>query len=92
MKLTQQDVADRLNQSLTTYKGWEQDRSKPRTFSIISKLCALLHITLDHYINGCDNSILSLEHTALMHKYDQLTPEVQIAVHLVLDTMIEKKE
>lgn len=82
--MTQQDVAVRLNQSVTTYKGWEQDRSKPRTFAIISKLCALLHITIDHYINGCENLILSPEQQQLLGVFEQCDADIQLAVMTIM--------
>lgn len=90
MKLTQQDVAKRVNQSVTTYKGWEQDRSKPRTYSMISRLCQVLHITIDYYISGAENTVLQPEQQRLLEKYDQLSPDMKKAVDMVIEGILSQ--
>lgn len=85
MGYKQQGVANEINQSVETYKGWEQDRAKPRTYSITHKLCVYLHITIDHYVYGVENTVLSPEHQALIEKYDNASPAIQQAIDAILN-------
>lgn len=81
---TQQGVADHLSQSVETYKKWEQDKATPKTNTITQRLCAYLEITIDHYINGTENTLLSSRHRTLIERYEKASPEIQQAIDLIL--------
>ncbi|SEQ48528.1 Transcriptional regulator, contains XRE-family HTH domain [Amphritea atlantica] len=83
--LTQTGVAERLSQSVETYKGWEQDRARPRSYLIIKRLCTILHITIDHYIGGAENSCLAPDESCLLHHYRTLPQEGKDALNTILD-------
>lgn len=88
--LTQLGVANLLSQSVDTYKGWEQDRSRPRSFAIIKKLCEILHISIDHYITGTPNTILQPDEITLLEKYRQTPEELQSVINTLLDALTNK--
>lgn len=51
--LRQSDVAKEMNRSVSTIKKWEQeDGPSPATLEDIAKLCQILNISIDYYING----------------------------------------
>lgn len=51
LKLTQQQVADRLNVTVTTVKNWEAGRYIPKLYLEQAKaLCDLLEISLDELV------------------------------------------
>ncbi|WP_421865185.1 helix-turn-helix domain-containing protein [Motiliproteus sp.] len=51
-RLRQQDVAQQLHMSVSTYKAWENGRGEPRSLSVAARLCDLLDISLDYYVTG----------------------------------------
>lgn len=89
--LTQLGVATLLSQSVDTYKGWEQDRSRPRSFTAIRRLCDILHISADHYISGTTNTLLQPDEKAILERYRQTPKKLQDVIHILLDVMTEKQ-
>ncbi len=83
--LTQQGVADELSQTVSTYKRWEQDRAYPRTYAMIGKLCRVLHISIDHYLQGSENPQLPADEAELLEKFRRLSPQMQTAIRTIID-------
>ncbi len=84
MGYTQQGVADHISQSIDTYRDWERDKAKPRTYATAAKLCRFLHMTMDHYICGAKNTVLQPEQVALLERYRMASKGIQQAVDLIL--------
>lgn len=77
---TQEGVAHYLNQSLETVKSWERDRSRPRSFKMIGRLCDYLGISTDHYIHGRCNQSLSSDENELLNAYRAMPANAKTAL------------
>lgn len=54
-KWTQTQMAFHMGVSQRTYSAWEERRATPNVFRIV-KLCRLLVITTDHFLEGCPDT------------------------------------
>lgn len=89
--LTQQGVANQINQSVDAYKSWEQDRAQPRTFTMTKRVCDVLHITVDHYLGGSPNTQLQPDEIELLDNYRQLPDALQDAIRVMMSEYLEKE-
>lgn len=54
LKLNKQQaqVAQEIHKAISTYKSWEQNRARPKTFQDIINVCTATGISIDYYISG----------------------------------------
>ncbi|MGY8872198.1 MAG: helix-turn-helix domain-containing protein [Pseudomonadales bacterium] len=71
LRLTQREVAERVSVSVSTYRSWEGS-SEPGSLNVAARLCRVLCISLDWYINGEEFKQLSDEQLKVVRHYDQL--------------------
>lgn len=88
--LTQQGVAQQINQSIDTCKAWEQNRSQPRTYAMTKRVCELLHITVDHYLGGTPNDQLQPDEIELLEHNRQLPRSLKDAIQHIVAEYVKK--
>lgn len=74
----QAQVAHEIHKANSTYKSWEQNRARPKTFQDIINVCQAVGISIDYYISGeeCQAQLTPTEERAL-NALSQLSKEHQ---------------
>lgn len=87
----QKEVATEIHKALATYKSWEQDRTRPRTFSDIISVCKAVNLPVQEYITGeeWDMELPDMERRAV-EALKQLPPEMQLMIVMLLEQMVSK--
>ncbi|WP_067519549.1 helix-turn-helix domain-containing protein [Endozoicomonas ascidiicola] len=92
--LSQKQLAQMMNRSLSAVKEWEKD-SYPKTMHCIERLCEILDISMDWYIRGIgqmrSKRICRIEQEIVMEA-QRLTDEEKALILSVAKRMIGAKQ
>lgn len=72
LRLTQREVAERVSVSVSTYRSWEKS-GEPGSLDVAGRLCAVLGISLEWYINGEEFKALSADETKVVRHFKNLS-------------------
>ncbi|MAY42264.1 helix-turn-helix transcriptional regulator [Neptuniibacter sp. UBA847] len=87
----QVQVAHEIHKASSTYKSWEQNRARPKTFQDIINVCAATGISIDYYISGveCETKLTDNQQRAI-DAVDGLPEEFQEIFIKMLEDMAEQ--
>ncbi len=89
-RLSQQELAERMNVTRNTIVNWETDKSKP-DYSCIPLLCSLLNIPLHKLFNMDSGSGLSDREENLISNYRLLSPMNRNVADKMLNLMVDEE-
>ena len=84
LKLTQQEVADKLSVAVSTYRHWEKD-TEPNSVLMVERLCDVVQISISWYIAGKHMDTLTKEEKILLDWFRRLNKEKQKAALKLLE-------
>ncbi len=89
-RLSQQEVAERMNVTRNTIVNWETDKSKP-DYSCIPALCALLDIPVYRLFNMDPGNGLSPQEEQMIANFRLLSPMNRTVVDKMLNLLVEEE-
>lgn len=86
----QEDVAKEIHKSVATYKSWEQDRTRPRTFSDIISVCSAAGISVQDFVEGKESQQkLPAIQERLLSLFNEFSEETQQRILDMLEGMVQ---
>ncbi len=89
-RLSQQELAERMNVTRNTIVNWETDKSKP-DYSCIPALCSLLNIPVYRLFNMDPGGGLSPQEEQIISNFRLLSPMNRSVVDKMLSLMVEEE-
>ncbi len=89
---TQEQIAQQIHKSASTYKKWEQDRACPKSYADIITVCAACGISVQEFITG-ERHIQGLadQQLRLLRVLDQFSDQGQEVVLAMLEQMLQER-
>lgn len=89
----QKEVAHEVHKAPSTYKSWEQDRTRPKTWDDVVAVCKVLGITPQHYLSGEEWEMELPELLErLMKALDKLPEHQQAAIVEMVEKLAQKEQ
>lgn len=87
----QTQVAKECHKALSTYKSWEQERARPKTFEDIINVCEATGISVQYYIAGVEiESELPETHQRALDSLSSMDAEYQDILIRMLEDMAQE--